>query len=57
MAGPPGQQRDPAASHADDPARASTPLTGRFLPRYDFAVVHTDVFRLRRRRAIRQLVA
>ena len=45
MAGPPGQQRDPAASHADAPAWASTPLTGRFLPRYDFAVVHTGVFR------------
>jgi hypothetical protein len=45
MAGPPGQQRDPAASRADGPARASTPLTGRFLPRYDFAVVHTGVFR------------
>ena len=45
MAGPPGRQQDPAASHADGPARASTPLTGRFLPRYDFAVVHTGVFR------------
>ena len=32
LAGPPGQQRDPAASHADGPARASTPLIDRFLP-------------------------
>ena len=45
MAGPPGQQRNPAASHADGPARAPAPLTGRFLPRYDFAVVHTGVLR------------